>query len=145
VLTGGQIPPGPGWFYPPTVVVGADRGTDLHEVETFGPVVSVCVVDAFEDGVREAASSHYALGATLLTASAENAALAETIPSALVWVNEWRGGAAGAVCEPARASGQGALGTLDGVTRPFVVHRAPLPQDGASAGGRTSGDGKVGL
>jgi len=131
VLTGGQIPPGPGWFYPPTVVVGAARGTDLHEVETFGPVVSVCVVDAFEDGVREASKSDYALGATLLTGSAEHAALAASIPSALIWVNEWRGGAAGMVCEPARTSGQGALGTLDGVTRPFMVHRAPLPERGA--------------
>ena len=127
ILTGGQIPPGPGWFYPPTVVIGANRGTDLHEVETFGPVVSVCVVDSFEDGVREAASSDYALGATVLTGNDAHAALAATIPSALVWVNEWRGGAAGMVCEPARVSGQGVLGTLDGVTRPVMVHRAPLP------------------
>lgn len=41
VATGGAIPDGPGFFYPPTVLTGADAAAAIHTEEIFGPVVSI--------------------------------------------------------------------------------------------------------
>src|SRR6266436_3561879 len=39
VTTGGEIPDGPGAFYPPTVIAGVDSGSTVAQEEVFGPVV----------------------------------------------------------------------------------------------------------
>ena len=124
LLLGGVVPEGAGWFYPVTVLTGIGPGMLVHDVETFGPVVAVSVVDSFEDGLRCAADSEYALCATILTNDSARAARGREIPSALCWVNAWQGGAPGMVYEPARQSGLGAVGTLDTFTRPTTLHRA---------------------
>jgi succinate-semialdehyde dehydrogenase/glutarate-semialdehyde dehydrogenase len=124
MLLGGVVPEGVGWFYPPTVVTGIRPGMLLHDVETFGPVVAVTVVDSFEEGLRRAADSAYALCATILTTDPTRAGRGREIPAALCWVNGWQGGAPGMVYEPARSSGLGAVGTLDTFTRPTTLHRA---------------------
>jgi succinate-semialdehyde dehydrogenase/glutarate-semialdehyde dehydrogenase len=125
LLLGGEIPDGVGYFYPPTVLTGVTEGMLLHDVETFGPVISVTVVESFDEGLRRAARSDYALCATLLTNDPGNARRGREVPAALCWVNAWQGGAPGMVYEPARVSGLGAVGTLDTFTRPTVLHRAP--------------------
>lgn len=124
LLLGGEIPDGPGFFYPPTVLTGVAEGMLLHDVETFGPVISVTEVESFEEGLRRAATSDYALCATLLTNDPAHARRGREVPAALCWVNAWQGGAPGMVYEPARLSGLGAVGTLDTFTRPTVLHRA---------------------
>jgi succinate-semialdehyde dehydrogenase/glutarate-semialdehyde dehydrogenase len=129
VLTGGRTPAGPGFFYPPTVVADVARGMRLHDEETFGPIAAVQVVPSFDAGIQEARTSEYGLCATLLTGRDEHARRGAEIPSAMCWVNEWQGGAPGSVYEPARISGIGAVGTLDSVTRPMTLHRAPLSRD----------------
>jgi succinate-semialdehyde dehydrogenase/glutarate-semialdehyde dehydrogenase len=123
LLLGGVLPEGAGSFYPVTVLTGIREGMLLHDVETFGPVVAITVVDSFDEGIARAARSDYALCATVLTTDPARAARAAEIPAALCWVNEWQGGAAGMVYEPARTSGVGAVGTLDTFTRPTVLHK----------------------
>jgi acyl-CoA reductase-like NAD-dependent aldehyde dehydrogenase len=125
LLLGGALPSGPGHFYPVTVLTGVEPGMLLHDVETFGPVISVTVVESFDEGLQRAAASDYALCATVLTADPARAARGREIPAALCWVNAWQGGAPGMVYEPARQSGLGAVGTLDTFTRPTTLHRAP--------------------
>ena len=124
VLLGGEVPSGPGFFYPPTVLTGAAEGMRVHDVETFGPVISVSVVESFAEGLRRAARSDYGLCATLLTNDPDHARRGRDVPAAICWVNDWQGGAPGMVYEPARSSGLGAVGTLDTFTRPTVLHRA---------------------
>jgi succinate-semialdehyde dehydrogenase/glutarate-semialdehyde dehydrogenase len=49
VLTGGELPDGPGWFYPPTVIADVTPEMRLHLEETFGPVATLYkVADARE-------------------------------------------------------------------------------------------------
>jgi succinate-semialdehyde dehydrogenase/glutarate-semialdehyde dehydrogenase len=132
VLTGGAAPDRPGWWYPPTVVVDVPDDCALMTEETFGPVAPVRVVESFEEGVALAARSDYGLGATVLTNDPAHAELANTIPTGLLWVNEWWGGAAGMRWEPAGASGLGAAGGLESVTRVFSRY-AVSPRSTAAA------------
>ena len=41
VLLGGEIPKGPGAFYPPTLLSAVDKGMPAFDEETFGPVAAV--------------------------------------------------------------------------------------------------------
>lgn len=63
-LTGGAMPEGPGWFYPPTVLTGVDHTMRVMREETFGPVLPVMVVDSLEEAIRLANDSDYGLTAS---------------------------------------------------------------------------------
>jgi acyl-CoA reductase-like NAD-dependent aldehyde dehydrogenase len=140
-LVGGEIPAGPGCFYPATVLVDVGDDMQVMTEETFGPVAPVRVVDTFEEGMALARSSDYGLAATLLTGTPAHAELASTLPAGIVWVNEWQGGAAGMVYEPAGCSGHGKVGasaSFDQVTRAMVVAMAPPPWAGPEASTRST-------
>jgi succinate-semialdehyde dehydrogenase/glutarate-semialdehyde dehydrogenase len=125
VLAGGAPLDGPGVFFPPTVLVDVDSSMLVMTEETFGPVAPVMVVDSFEEGLERAKDTRFGLAANILTNNPEHAARGAELPAALCWVNQWRGGAAGMQYEPARASGTGAVGSFDSLTRPSVLHIAP--------------------
>jgi len=67
VMLGGQLPDGPGAFYPPTVLVAVQRGMPAFDQETFGPVAAVMRAKDEADAVRIANASVYGLGASLWT------------------------------------------------------------------------------
>ena len=73
VLTGGERIPGPGLFYPPTVVVDVDHTMTLMREETFGPVLPIMIVDSLDEAIRLANDSPYGLTASGWTRSAETA------------------------------------------------------------------------
>ncbi|MDP9101077.1 MAG: aldehyde dehydrogenase family protein [Actinomycetota bacterium] len=125
VVARGTTPELPGWFLPPVVVTGLEPGMRLHDEETFGPVAAVRTVSSYDEGIALARASAYGLAATVLTNNGAHAAQAAELPAAVVWVNEWQGGASGAVYEPTGVSGIGVVGTLDTMTRPMMLHRAP--------------------
>src|SRR5215213_2885613 len=52
---GGEVPDGPGSFYPPTVIAGVPADAPLMCQETFGPVAAVRVVGSLGEALREAA------------------------------------------------------------------------------------------
>jgi succinate-semialdehyde dehydrogenase/glutarate-semialdehyde dehydrogenase len=64
VLTGGAPIPGPGWFYPPTVLAGVDHTMRVMREETFGPVLSVMSVPSLDEAIRLANDSDYGLTAS---------------------------------------------------------------------------------
>ena len=76
VLLGGERPTGPGFFYPPTVVVDVDHDMALMRDETFGPVLPVMAVDSLDDAIRLANDSAYGLTASGWTRSEETAVAA---------------------------------------------------------------------
>jgi succinate-semialdehyde dehydrogenase/glutarate-semialdehyde dehydrogenase len=66
-VLGGEVPPGPGAFYPPSVLVGVRPGMPAYEEELFGPVASVIRARDEADAVRIANDSVYGLGAAVFT------------------------------------------------------------------------------
>lgn len=52
ILTGGQRTPGPGRFYPPTVVANTTRDMDIMSQEIFGPAIPFAPFAEDEDAVR---------------------------------------------------------------------------------------------
>ncbi|MFJ8580689.1 aldehyde dehydrogenase family protein [Micromonospora sp. NPDC093277] len=108
VRTGGDIPDGPGSFYPATVVADCRHEMALVREETFGPVAPVVVVDSFSEGLRCAADSPYGLAATVLTGSMSHAHRAwRELPVGTVKINAVFGGAPGGAAQPRHGSGQG--------------------------------------
>ncbi|MFJ9779852.1 aldehyde dehydrogenase family protein [Amycolatopsis sp. NPDC101161] len=136
VLAGGELPEGPGYFYPPTVVVDVSPEMELMCAETFGPVAAVQVVPSFEAGIEEAKRTGFGLAATVYTAEEEHLKLARSIPTGVLWLNGWQLGDLGRLIEPAGLSGMGASGgvhALDAMTRPTSVsYVVDAVEDGAA-------------
>jgi succinate-semialdehyde dehydrogenase/glutarate-semialdehyde dehydrogenase len=65
---GGQIPEGPGWFYPPTVLTGVEKGMPAYDEEIFGPIASIIRVADEAHAIRVANDSTFGLGAAIFTA-----------------------------------------------------------------------------
>lgn len=89
LLCGGEIPDGPGFFYPPTVLRHADDGLEVVGKETFGPVCPVRVVQSDEEAVRLANDSPYGLGATVWTSDmGRGEDIARRLEAGNIWINE---------------------------------------------------------
>jgi succinate-semialdehyde dehydrogenase / glutarate-semialdehyde dehydrogenase len=67
ILTGGTIPDGPGWFYPPTVVTGVTPAMRLHLEETFGPVATVYRVADADEAIALANVTDFGLSSSVWT------------------------------------------------------------------------------
>jgi succinate-semialdehyde dehydrogenase/glutarate-semialdehyde dehydrogenase len=67
VLTGGAIPEGPGFFYPPTVLVDVPENAALLAEEIFGPVAALQRFRDEEEAIRRANATAYGLVAYLYT------------------------------------------------------------------------------
>ena len=126
LVCGGEVPKGPGFFYPPTVIADVPATAELLCEETFGPVAAVRTVESFDEALLEANDTSFGLAATVLTPSQANAQRAwRELRVGTVKVNAVWGGAPGGAAEPARNSG---LGTgfgpelLDEMTHTKVVH-----------------------
>jgi succinate-semialdehyde dehydrogenase/glutarate-semialdehyde dehydrogenase len=89
-VLGGQIPEGPGAYYPPTVLTDVRRGMPAYDEELFGPVAAVIPVKDEHEAIATANDSSFGLGASVLTrdqARGERVA-AELIESGCVFVND---------------------------------------------------------
>lgn len=72
-LLGGELPAGPGYFYPATLLTGVTPGMTVFREETFGPVMAVTAVSGIDEAVALANDSDYGLGAGLWTADVQQA------------------------------------------------------------------------
>jgi succinate-semialdehyde dehydrogenase/glutarate-semialdehyde dehydrogenase len=70
-LLGGEVPDGPGAFYPATVLTSVEPGMPAYDEELFGPVAAVISAADEEDAIRIANDSVFGLGAAVFTADAE--------------------------------------------------------------------------
>jgi acyl-CoA reductase-like NAD-dependent aldehyde dehydrogenase len=131
LLAGGEVPEGPGGFYPATVLTGCRPEMRVMREETFGPVAPVCVVPDFDEALRAAADDDHGLAATVLTADMAHAQRAwRELPVGTVKINAVFGGAPGGSAHPRAASGEGfgyGPELLDEMTVTKVVHVA-LPE-----------------
>ena len=70
LLLGGELPPGPGAYYPATVLSDVGPGTPAHDDELFGPVAAVIPVRDEAEAIRVANASRFGLGAAVFTRDA---------------------------------------------------------------------------
>jgi succinate-semialdehyde dehydrogenase/glutarate-semialdehyde dehydrogenase len=66
-LLGGELPAGPGAFYPPTVLADVGPGMPAYDDEVFGPVAALIFVRDEEEAIRVANDSPFGLGAAVFT------------------------------------------------------------------------------
>lgn len=71
LLLGGEIPAGPGAFYPPTVLGEVKPGMPAYDDELFGPVAAIIRARDEKDAVRIANESVFGLGAAVFTRDIE--------------------------------------------------------------------------
>jgi succinate-semialdehyde dehydrogenase/glutarate-semialdehyde dehydrogenase len=67
LLLGGDLPDGPGAFYPATVLTDVRAGMPAFDEELFGPAAAILPVANEEEGIAVANSTSYGLGAAVFT------------------------------------------------------------------------------
>jgi succinate-semialdehyde dehydrogenase/glutarate-semialdehyde dehydrogenase len=88
-LLGGELPEGPGAFYPPTVLAGVGPGMPAYDEELFGPVAALIAVDGEDEAVRVANDSIFGLGAAVFTRDARRGeAVARRLEAGSCFVND---------------------------------------------------------
>ena len=85
---GGQVPDGPGWYYPPTVVSGVTPDMRIFTEEVFGPVAVVERARDLDEAITVANSTVFGLGASVWTTDPEEERRCiEEIEAGQVFVN----------------------------------------------------------
>jgi succinate-semialdehyde dehydrogenase/glutarate-semialdehyde dehydrogenase len=134
LLRGGQIPEGPGWFYPPTVVLDPPEGCRLLQEETLGPVIPIIAVENIERAIQLANDSAFALTASGWTASEDMAErLMVGLQAGVVTINDvlYAYGEPAATWSGFKCSGLGASHGLSGLKE--MSRRRFVSYDGAPA------------
>ena len=89
LLAGGKPLPGPGCFYPPTVLTGIPRNSPAYSEEFFGPVASVFRVKDADEALRIANDTRFGLGASVWTRNpAERDRFVEALEVGMVFINK---------------------------------------------------------
>jgi succinate-semialdehyde dehydrogenase / glutarate-semialdehyde dehydrogenase len=116
LVTGGELPDGPGHYYPPTVLADVPPDAPVLREEIFGPVAPVVAFDSEDEAVRLANATEYGLVSYLFTADlARGLRVGERLDSGMVGLNR------GVVSDPAapfggtRQSGIGREGGHEGL------------------------------
>ena len=88
VLGGGPNTDLGGLYYRPTILTGAEPGSEILTEEVFGPVLTVQTFDTEEQGVAMANATRFGLAATLLTGDPGRAQrVSAALNAGTVWVN----------------------------------------------------------
>jgi succinate-semialdehyde dehydrogenase/glutarate-semialdehyde dehydrogenase len=87
-LTGGTVPEGAGYFYPPTVLTDVSTESDLMTTEIFGPVAPVIPFDDEDEVIRIANDTDWGLASYLFTQDIDRAFdLSERIEAGMIGIN----------------------------------------------------------
>jgi acyl-CoA reductase-like NAD-dependent aldehyde dehydrogenase len=90
VLTGGKPIEGPGYFYPPTVLVDVPHDAPVAREEFFGPVALVYTFKTEEEAIRLANDTEFGLGAAVWSKNPERAnVVASQIEAGAVFINDF--------------------------------------------------------
>jgi acyl-CoA reductase-like NAD-dependent aldehyde dehydrogenase len=107
-LTGGEIPPGPGYFLPPTLVADINDDSRLVREEQFGPIVPILKFTDLEDAIRRANDTRYGLSGSVWTKDVKRGAkIAARLEVGTAWVNQHRATSAFVPFGGAKESGLG--------------------------------------
>jgi succinate-semialdehyde dehydrogenase/glutarate-semialdehyde dehydrogenase len=70
---GGEVPKGPGAFYPPTVLTGVAKGMAAYSEETFGPAAAIITAADADQAIDIANDTDFGLGAAIFSRDVEKA------------------------------------------------------------------------
>ncbi len=88
IHSGGEPLPGPGYFYPPTIVSNVTDGMRIVDEEQFGPVLPVIRYSDIEDAVARANASESGLGGSVWSSDIDRAReIAARLECGTVWIN----------------------------------------------------------
>jgi len=100
LLTGGKMPEGPGFFYPPTVLANVPANAECLGEEIFGPVAALQSFSNEDDAIRRANDTEYGLVAYLYAGDMKRGlALSERLEFGMIGLNR------GLVSDPAAPFG----------------------------------------
>ncbi|WP_329597128.1 NAD-dependent succinate-semialdehyde dehydrogenase [Streptomyces pseudovenezuelae] len=87
-LTGGELPEGPGCFYPPTVLTGVAPDSAIIDTEIFGPVAAIRTFETEDEAVAAANDTEFGLAAYLFTQNLDRSLrVAERLESGMIGIN----------------------------------------------------------
>jgi acyl-CoA reductase-like NAD-dependent aldehyde dehydrogenase len=85
----GEIPEGPGYWFPTTLVRNVAEGLALVDEEPFGPILPILTYTDLDDAIERANSTSYGLGASVWTSDPDGALpVAERLEAGSVWINQ---------------------------------------------------------
>ncbi|MCK0089561.1 NAD-dependent succinate-semialdehyde dehydrogenase [Rhodococcus sp. HNM0563] len=88
IRLGGQVPDGPGWFYPATVIDDVPQRARILREEVFGPVAAISGFDTEDEAIAAANATEYGLAAYVFTNDLDRALrLSDAIESGILGVN----------------------------------------------------------
>jgi succinate-semialdehyde dehydrogenase/glutarate-semialdehyde dehydrogenase len=130
VVTGGTAPDGPGYFYPPTVLLDVPADSSINTEEIFGPVAPITTFDSEADAIRQANDTEYGLASYAYTRDlSRTIRLAEGLEFGMVGINT------GLISNPAapfggvKQSGFGREGGFEGIEEYLETTYVALPAD----------------
>ncbi|CAM3870157.1 MAG: NAD-dependent succinate-semialdehyde dehydrogenase [Alphaproteobacteria bacterium] len=128
LLTGGSVPDGPGFFYPPTVLLGVPADSAINAEEIFGPVAPITTFETEDEAVARANDTEYGLASYVYTRDlSRTIRMAERLEYGMVGINT------GLISNPAapfggvKASGFGREGGFEGIEEYLETTYVALP------------------
>ena len=128
LLVGGTVPDGPGFFYPPTVLVDVPADSAINAEEVFGPVAPITTFTTEDEAVERANATEYGLASYVYTRDlSRTIRMAERLDYGMVGVNT------GLISNPAapfggvKASGFGREGGFEGIEEYLETTYVALP------------------
>jgi acyl-CoA reductase-like NAD-dependent aldehyde dehydrogenase len=116
VLTGGERPDQPGYFYQPTVLTDVKPGAPVHEEEIFGPVMPVIPFDDVDEAIATANATDYGLAAYVYTRDLGTAfKVSEELEFGMIGINDWHPSTPEAPFGGFKQSGLGRESGLEGI------------------------------
>ena len=128
VVTGGQAAEGPGYFYPPTVLVDVPAESEIVKQEIFGPVAPITTFTDEAAAIAAANATEYGLASYVFTRDlARTIRVAESLQFGMIGINS------GLISNPAapfggvKASGFGREGGFEGIEEYLDTTYVALP------------------
>ncbi|MFH8984282.1 NAD-dependent succinate-semialdehyde dehydrogenase [Streptomyces varsoviensis] len=145
VRTGGHVPAGPGYFYPPTVLTDVPAGARITREEIFGPVAAIQTFTTEAEALRAANDTEFGLVSYVYTRDLGRALrVSERLETGMVGLNRGYVSDAGAPFGGMKQSGTGREGGRTGIDeyleQKYIAVDAPPEPDmdgpeGAAADG----------